>query len=1004
MADIEQEGLTVSTPNVNITSGDTNVTNLGGNSDGQLDGLKEIVKEPIETKISELPTEFVSTVEKVLEQIGIISADKTKNKENKKPRLQDKFDNTAGKSKPSEEDIKKLPAIHSLGFLYLGDKLKSILKNKGSDGQTLQSGLSDQPKEKTNFFSSMKAMLDKINPVRTIKDFGSNLKTQLKNFADKFNPFTKLKGLFSNIFPFNKKSQQKTNIAGVLIFAGDVGKNADAMKSMMKALKYIEKIKTPNIQNYNKAKNSMTKVIKDMEKIDKQTKIKSVLSVSAKFKEIGKELIKSLKNIIIVSTLANPIKQAMKIIGEIKGKTGTGLFGELLSFSSSTQKLGQNVNLGPTKKSIQTIREITSSFKLIAGNLILIGMLAIPAALSIKLVNKLGLVSSTQEFIAGLSNLAKIKINYKNLVEVTKAVGVSIGLFAGIMAASILAIPAGVLGSMASAFLPGSEQFLVALQPVVKAANKLKISKNLLQLGLIIPFFGILTIAAILAVPAGLAGAIGAIAMFGVELFVRGLIGVAKLAEKNRKAFFSLTLSALAILGAISLLAITMFIMNTTLSVPNILLGLASLATLAIFIGAVALVGLLAKICLKPMLNTLAAAALLALTALALYAATELLNRTDAQLLNSLKTLGICTLLMALIAVVGLGAQIALPYIAAFTLSAALLALSALALNVAINNLAKVEVNGVLHGSAVLGVSALLMLAAAAAGIVAVAAAPGALALTLAAGALALAALPLAAAITNLQKIDWSNILAISGGLAEVALMMAAAGLAGVASLIAMPGIASLGLVALEFEPVAISLNKCLVSLSEINWSNIKTLKTNVDKLPGIFKDVKKAAKEIDDIKLSSSKARDISLGFESINKSLQTLNDVLKNDLSIADEGLKINDSFITPLKDLQGPADNINNLAKGFKNLNSDLKKFAKDSKDSVKILKDLSKFKDSVSNLSETGAMIKDAKTKSSQQAVAYAGNQSQNNFDSKELFDKLDLIANLLKEPPASWSRR
>lgn len=1063
MDDLEQEGLTISTTNMNVASQNTSISSLSTDSDF-IEGLKEIVNEPIETKIAELPAEFMSTLDKLMDQIKLISSQKSSQKtdDSGKNDLIHKFDKTAGKSKPTEEDLKKLPAVHSLGFLYLGEYCKKLIKSKQDSsgklnptenlGKIFKDQKKEQPKknnkkednkEQNNFFKSMKGILDRINPA----NWGKMLKAKI--------PF------------LNKVEKPRVTTAGVLIYTGDVGADANAMKSMMKALKYIEKIKAPSMKEYNKARDSMRQIVKDMKKLDKDADTKSALSFGKKFKEIGVNLIQSLGNIFIISTLATPASDALKKIGSIKGKRKTGMIGYLLDFTKSIESIDKEIKPAKIKSSTKSIQEVTSNFKMIAGNLALIGLLAIPAFVSLRMMAQMDFIGEISNFLHGLEPLTKIKLSAANIKNTSATVHASIGLFANITAAAILAIPAGIFGTIAYKTLSGSEKFLNALRPVVKAASKIPDMKKTMQLGLLVPFFGIITVAAILAVPAGIMGLIGMVAMFGIKLFINEIATVAKIAEKNRKRFYSLTISALAILGAISLLALTMFIMNTTLSVKSILMGCISLVMLGVFIGLTAVVGMLAKHCIKLILYTTLAAALLAVTALALFVATTLLNKTQANLVHSIIVLGVSILLLALVAVAGYGAMYALTFIAAFTLACVLLAVTAGTLYLTVTLLSKINPKDLMIASGNLALTAVLMLAAVAAGVPAIAAAPGAVALGIACSSLALAAvtlpviikhfskiklediihaskglaevtllmlaasaagiasvpavpgivamtlacveltaliIPLQLSLVLLNKVSWQNIPTIIAGMGQFSLLVIAAGAAGVASLVALPGIASLGVVALAFSPVALSLGKCLKDLQAIDWGDLSGLSKNVAKLPGIFKSTKKAAKEIDSIKLKPSKAKDLALSFENVSTALKSLNDVLTNELNISEEGLKINDNFIQPLANLKEPADNINNLAKGFKNLNAELKKFAKDSKDSVKILKDLAKFNSSGNSSFDINAQIRDVNAQPRVAQPAYAMNNNNISAkDMKDLLTKLDEIKVLLEDQPESWAK-
>ena len=1600
MSDMEQEGLTVSASNLNINSKDTNITSLNTNSDDYMDGLKEVTKEELNTKITELPAEYLNTIENVLKEIKIISSSKTNTKQEKSSTLEDTFKNKPGKSKPTEEDVKKLPSVHSIGYLYLGEYLKKFIDSK-KPKNTLTKDSS-----KPNFLSSIKVTLEKINPFK-------NIGNSIKNFFSKFNPFKNLKSFFSNLknslFPkssLKDNLSKKASIAGVLIYTGNIKQDIMAMKQMMKAISYIEKIKKPNKENYIKAKDTVNLVLKDLTKLNKETNVKPILEFCEKFKQIGKSFSQGLGNIIFMSGIAKQASLAYNSVGYVKGKKETGIFKYTHRFFDSIVELNNNIDVNASQKISSKIGDTVKSFRNILLDITTVGVLAVPIGIfsdnAIKAISKIesfliklgdftknssklnfinekvtdkvkstiaffkvlgksafeafiaGMscikavvslnsiqkyVSALSDFVASVKNLQNVDKAYLNIKQYTKVflilqllniesivtgflsipaiystlivnkflislqkmsttlnsikapktnnlkiftsifltisaialvsiptavlsltacfmmpfievflnyflssvidsanslpdtkkakqnlnltpfflnilaiaalaiptgilampasialfgINIFIGLlsttikkaeqipnmkntlhlmllvpfFTSLLFTSILVIATSVVSSVAIDFLPGIndfllslgntikiadqipnmkntlhlyllmpffvsifvtaslviptsiissvaveflpnvnsflnqlrpviesankipklkntfnlylfsvflvsvmftatltyitgiivsptehflqpiERFLTQLSPVVQAANKvpvvkgafkllalipvlmitsfvsvlsivagstsflalsfltpiekflLKIGsvvkaankvpnmKKVLQLSLLVPFFSLVLIAAILAVPTGAFALIGFIALFGVQLFIQEIVTIANIAEKNRKKFFSLTLSALAILGAVTVLAATIFLMNTFISIPNVLQAVASMFLLGLFFGIAIIIGAISKECIKYLLFTLLASAILAVVSLALAVSVQLLNAVQPLLLKAIVTLGVCIVMLAVCALAGYGAMYVLGFLGAFTLACVLLAVSALALNLAVTNLSKVEIKSVLMSAAVLGVSTLMMLAAATAGAAAIPATLGLVPLLTASILLMATAIPLKVAITKLSEIDWSSTLIISAGFTGVLLMMTAISLAGVAaipatlglvplltasvlllglsiplnaaliklneidwkstlsltagfgglalvmaaisaagltSIIALGGIALLTITAIallgltlplnialtklneinwsnlsiitngfsnlssllwaaskaglasiaasiglgslsevssELEPIAISLNKSLKALEviewnnielidsnmsklpslfkniyktvdnfndikvkgsfeekinilsgisksitvlqNVNWNNIDGLITNIGKLPSLFKAINKASKDLNSINIKVSVAEDITSGSVKIGTALKSLNDVLSNDLNIAEEGIKLNDNFIKPLQELNDPVRNINNLTKGIRDLNSELKKFAKDSKDSIKILKDLSTFKDSASSSISTGnTYIRDIKAEQNiQSQPIYA------DFSKKELQDILEKVKdiyNFMKnQESSSWS--
>lgn len=1171
MDGLEQEGLTVSTSNMNVVSQNTTVKSANGGNDGFIEGLQEIVEKPIDTRVLELPTEFMSTLDKLMDQIKLLAPkdnfgiSKSQEKVTKKP-LVDTFESKPGKAKPTEEDVKKLPALNSLGFLYLGDYCKKLIKSKqdAEKKNNLSRNLEKifktkenqqkAPEKKENFFKNMKSLLDKINVVKRVDEKKDKFFNNIKSTLNKFTPSNLLKSLKINIpkvqNPFSRKEKaQSSNASGVLIFAGDVGKDTIALKTMLKALRYIKGIKVPNMKRYQKARSSIAKVIDDMSKLNKKTKIEPALEFNKKFKEITDSLLSSLKNLLKVSlvstivlnntnatalgainkksqsgvlgflfkfsksfeymskhvdgskiskvtdTFTNISQSLMKSIKSVflasamaillnkdrsnaigyaySDKSKKGALGRLYALSKSMNFIGKNVdsrNISKTKKAFDDISialmssikgvllvsvlatisnkgfkligstekegtflynlyelsksmgdigskvdtqkikntkkvfiDIFLTFGSIAKNVIIIGIMAKPLGIALKAIND-KFIGSVNNFVKKLDGLEVSKTSAKKVETTAKVVKASVSIFLNVTLAAMIALFALPIVTPALLALPLIRIFVKQLQPIVTEASKIPNLKKTMQLSLLIPFFSIITLAAIMAVPAGIFAVSGAIAMMFIGLFIKATGLVAQIAEKSRKQFYSLTISALAILGAVSLLAITMVIMNSALSIPSILLGIGSMILLGVFIGLTALVGTLAKYAILPILCATGAAILLAITAFAFLKATEALNKTDVHLQHSVETLGKITLLLLTASAAGAIALLTIIPLGFLSKASISLAISAVALNLAITNLGKINKENVKKASDGLKQVPALMWQTYKAGMIAILAAPVAIFLAIASVSLSVVslllpktverlsklkeadvktaisgfkkipklmktiakagfaavfatagaallmvasitlmgmAIPLKASINALRKIPWDELDMISTGFKNYSSIIKAASSAGVTGLVLLPGIKSLETVTNKFTPITESISLCVGKLKAIDWSGLDDLNSQVSLLPKIFSATKKSIKELDKINIKPAKISQMADNFKDISLSLSSLKDALQNELAISNEGIKLNDNFIQPLMNLKTPADNINNLAQSFKTLNSELKKFAKDSKSSIKIIKDLSSF---------------------------------------------------------------
>src|SRR5574344_751785 len=416
-------------------------------------------------------------------------------------------------------------------------------------------------------------------------------------------------------------------------------------------------------------------------------------------------------------------------------------------------------------------------------------------------------------------------------------------------------------------------------------------------------------------------------------------------------------------------------------------------------------------------IQSLIPVALTAVLAVLMFAALFLLGKITPKMVGFalLAMLGFLAI-SAVMAAVGLASEILIPLLAGTLVAVALSALCAVGMYLALSLLGKITpamtVNALLASVGFLGV----MLAMSGAGFAAMLAMVGLAMLLPAALLISVIGKAIGPALESLGAISQEkleNSKAVASSIKSIFKTMAAAG---IAAALSIPGMLMMKPASLLIQKISGDLSDGMSSLNKIG--DLSGISENIKKLPGIFLSLSLAGlayreKQVRKLSEAATISKELSknlsealtsfsgLDLSGVKQGIKNTKDVLNDfaDLSVKDKvAEKLTNNVIKPLLTLGKAATPIEKLASSIGKLNSELKSLSSQNMENL----------DKINTYASSGARfsVKDKLASKKQESpIGNNGIGAGGDLESimQKVYDKLCEIEGNVKKSPSSWSK-
>lgn len=568
--------------------------------------------------------------------------------------------------------------------------------------------------------------------------------------------FDKIKNLnfFSKKKKNNIKDKAQNNISGsgILILASNIENSAQYIKSYKSLIKTINKIKAPSLKEFQKVQDSLDNFIKNIEKginskkssildfnknieilndslitlnivskslkkvIKSYSKIDSFEAVGIVFTDFNsnvllkiskinnKNIVASSKKINLIQTITISLIELLSTFRKIyilssiaKNIKFNNVEAMLENFNANViQGINKNINTKQVKKSNETISiilGISKSLFTIETSLIKTAILALPAALSITVLNIF--ISSLNKFVKKLNEINEININFETIKNISI-------IFNSIKNIELSAILCGILAPVAVISIITTKIAFSSIVSFINYIGLLKIDdtiyNNILGIGLSLMLVSSVLLMSTLIGPLSIAAIISIqVAYIAMDSFASFILFL----DKN--VLNRLDNSFIRSVGTAILATIELMIFSTILTISLGFLALSALLippaiiTMVAFTGFLLIFTFIGNIAMKAiagMATLLLASVILGVIAAVLMITFTLLAKTGVFILSKIPQILVSLLafagLVVLMAAMGIGAMYAMVPILALTIVSVAIMTAMIAINIALNFMEKI--------------------------------------------------------------------------------------------------------------------------------------------------------------------------------------------------------------------------------------------------------------------------------------------------------------------------